>query len=149
MAPSNEEHLQRLLAAARGIDRASASLNRTALLGVSEEGSLRESAYRSAEDARVCSRRGPARSEQRSRTSPAKASMVARAERMPRPPSEPPNDAAIGGACDAGAGPYCAQGGACIEGICQKYCCTDAECGGGTCTDATMLGGISIKACQG
>jgi len=40
MAPSNEEHLQRLLAVFRKIDRGSASANRTALLGVREDGSL-------------------------------------------------------------------------------------------------------------
>ncbi len=38
MAPSNEEHLQRILAVVRKIDRGSASRNRTALFGVLEDG---------------------------------------------------------------------------------------------------------------
>lgn len=40
MAPSNEEHLQRVLAVVRKIDRGSASTNRTALFGVLEDGSI-------------------------------------------------------------------------------------------------------------
>jgi hypothetical protein len=38
MAPSNEERLQRVLAVVRKIDRGAASTNRTALLGVRENG---------------------------------------------------------------------------------------------------------------
>lgn len=40
MTPSNEEHLQRLLAVVRKADRGSASANRAVLLGVREDGNL-------------------------------------------------------------------------------------------------------------
>lgn len=40
MAPSNEEHLQRLLTVVRQMDRGAASTNRGLLLGASESGSL-------------------------------------------------------------------------------------------------------------
>ena len=40
MSPSNEEHLQRALAVLRKIDRGAATANRTALLGVREDGSI-------------------------------------------------------------------------------------------------------------
>lgn len=40
MAPTNEEHLQRLLVVVRRIDRGSASANRAALFGAREDGSI-------------------------------------------------------------------------------------------------------------
>ncbi len=40
LTPSNEERLQRLLGVARKVDRGSASVNRAALLGVREDGSI-------------------------------------------------------------------------------------------------------------
>jgi transcriptional regulator with XRE-family HTH domain len=40
MSPGNEEHLQRILAVVRKIDRGSANTNRTLLLGLREDGSL-------------------------------------------------------------------------------------------------------------
>ena len=40
MAPNNEEHLQRVLAIVRKLDRGSANANRSALLGTSEDGIL-------------------------------------------------------------------------------------------------------------
>lgn len=60
----------------------------------------------------------------------------------------PPNDVPVGGACDPGAGPFCAHGGSCVEGTCAKYCCSDDECDGGTCVDLGSLGGVDVKVCQ-
>ena len=46
-----------------------------------------------------------------------------------------PNDAMIGEACDASAGPWCAAGGTCVATdesgtafICAKFCCSDSQC---------------------
>jgi hypothetical protein len=47
---------------------------------------------------------------------------------------EPPNDVPVGGACDAGYGPWCVSGALCNEYVCAKYCCTNADCSAGTCT---------------
>lgn len=55
-----------------------------------------------------------------------------------------PNLVASGGACDLDAGPFCAPGLRCDDGVCAAYCCTDADCGGGLCapidTDSGTLG---------
>jgi len=85
MAPSNEEHLQRLLAVVRKIDRGSASANRTALLGVREDGSLPFDLLAVGDYDRVLSLLGPGEAH---RVSPPKLSDEARAARAPRPPEE-------------------------------------------------------------
>lgn len=85
MAPSNEEHLQRLLAVVRKIDRGSASANRTALLRVCEDGSLPFDLLAAGDYDRVLSLLGPGEAR---RVPPAKLSDDARAARAPRPPEE-------------------------------------------------------------
>jgi DNA-binding transcriptional regulator YiaG len=85
MAPSNEEHLQRVLAVLRKIDRGAASENRTALLGVLKDGSIPFDLLVDGDYERVISflKSGDGR-----RISPAKLSEAARAARAPRPPAE-------------------------------------------------------------
>jgi len=85
MAPSNEEHLQRLLSVVRKIDRGSASANRAALLGVREDGSLPVDLLAAGDYARVVSLLGPG--ETRRAVVP-KLSKEARAALAPRPPEE-------------------------------------------------------------
>jgi transcriptional regulator with XRE-family HTH domain len=85
MAPSNEEHLQRLLAVVRKIDRGSASANRTALLGVREDGSLPFDLLAAGDYDRVLWLVGPGGAR---RVSPPKLSEEARAARAPRPPED-------------------------------------------------------------
>lgn len=85
MAPSNEEHLQRVLAVVRHIDRGSASANRTALLGVSEGGSIPLDLLVGGEYERVLSLLG--RGEAQRVASP-KLSAEARAARTPQPTDE-------------------------------------------------------------
>ncbi|MCU0692925.1 MAG: hypothetical protein MUF54_16115 [Polyangiaceae bacterium] len=85
MAPSNEEHLQRALAVMRRIDRGSASANRTALLGVREDGSIPFDLLAAGDYERILSLLGP---DEAQRVSPPKLSEEARAARAPRPPEE-------------------------------------------------------------
>lgn len=85
MTPSNEEHLQRLLAVVRKVDRGSASANRAMLLGVREDGSLPFDLLASGDYDRVLSLLGPGEAR---RSSPPKLSEEARAARAPRPPEE-------------------------------------------------------------
>lgn len=85
MASSNEEHLQRLLAAIRAIDRGSASANRSALLGVREDGSLPFDMLAHGDYERVVSLLGAVEAK---RAAPARVSEKARAARAPRPPAE-------------------------------------------------------------
>lgn len=85
MAPSNEEHLQRLLSVVRKVDRGSASANRTALLGVREDGSLPFDLLAAGDYERVLSLLGPGEAR---RVSPPKLSDEARAARAPRAPEE-------------------------------------------------------------
>lgn len=60
---------------------------------------------------------------------------------------DPPNDVPVGGSCDNGNGPFCAQGSTCTGGKCARYCCTDADCNGqGTCT---ALGGAGLNSVIG
>jgi DNA-binding transcriptional regulator YiaG len=85
MAPSNEEHLQRLLAVVRKVDRGSASANRAMLLGVSKGGILPFDLLVEGEYERVLSLLGNGESR---RISPPTLSKEARAARAPRPPEE-------------------------------------------------------------
>lgn len=85
MAPSNEEHLQRVLAVLRRIDRGAASANRTALLGVREDGSIPFDLLVIGDYERALSLLGPGDGR---RVSPPKLSEEARAARAPRPPEE-------------------------------------------------------------
>ena len=85
MTPSNEEHLQRLLAVVRKVDRGSASANRAMLLGVREDGSLPFDLLASGDYDRVLSLLGPGEAR---RISPPKLSEEARAARAPLPPEE-------------------------------------------------------------
>lgn len=85
MAPSNEEHLQRVLAVLRKIDRGAATANRAALLGALEDGTVPFDLLINGEYERVLSLLGPGEGR---RVSPPKLSEEARAARAPRPPEE-------------------------------------------------------------
>lgn len=85
MTPSNEENLHRVLAVLRKIDRGSASANRTALLGVREDGSIPFDLLVEGDYERVFSLLGPGGGR---RVSPPKLDKAARAARAPRPPEE-------------------------------------------------------------
>jgi DNA-binding transcriptional regulator YiaG len=85
MAPSNEEHLQRLLSVVRKIDRGSASANRAALLGVREDGNLPFDLLAAGDYERVLSLLGHGATR---RAAPPTLSKEARAARAPRPPEE-------------------------------------------------------------
>jgi DNA-binding transcriptional regulator YiaG len=85
MTPSNEEHLHRVLAVLRKIDRGAASANRTALLGVCEDGSLPFDLLVEGDYERVISLLGPGGGRH---VSPPKLDEAARAARAPRPPEE-------------------------------------------------------------
>jgi hypothetical protein len=62
----------------------------------------------------------------------------------------PPNDAALGAACDVAAGPYCSQGATCVGNICVAYCCTDADCGGGVaCGVYPGTASVTVGVCGG
>jgi DNA-binding transcriptional regulator YiaG len=85
MTPSNEEHLQRLLAVIRKIDRGSASANRTALLTVREDGTIPFDLLAAEEYERVVNLLGAG--ETRRARAP-KLSADAMAARAPRPPED-------------------------------------------------------------
>jgi DNA-binding transcriptional regulator YiaG len=85
MTPSNEEHLQRLLAVVRKVDRGSASANRTMLLRGREDGSIPVDLLAAGDYDRVFSLLGPGEVR---RATPPKLSDEARAARAPRPPDE-------------------------------------------------------------
>ncbi|MCG5053852.1 MAG: helix-turn-helix domain-containing protein [Myxococcales bacterium] len=85
MTPSNEENLHRVLAVLRKIDRGSASANRTALLGVHEDGSIPFDLLVEGDYERVFSLLGTGGGR---RVSPPKLDKAARAARAPRPPEE-------------------------------------------------------------
>ncbi len=85
MAPGNEEHLQRLLAVMRRLDRGSARANRAMLLGVREGGILPFDLLAAGNYERVLSRLGAGEAR---RVSPPRLSPGARAARAPRPPEE-------------------------------------------------------------
>jgi DNA-binding transcriptional regulator YiaG len=86
MTPSNEEHLQRLLAVVRKIDRGSASENRGLLLGVREDGSLPFDLLAAGDYSRVVALLGPGGG--RKAVPPSGLSPEARAARAPRSPEE-------------------------------------------------------------
>jgi DNA-binding transcriptional regulator YiaG len=85
MAPSNEEHLQRVLAVFRKIDRGAASANRAALLGVREDASIPFDLLVNGDYERALALLAPGDGR---RASPPKLSEEARAARAPRPPEE-------------------------------------------------------------
>lgn len=85
MTPSNEEHLQRVLAVLRKVDRGSSSAMRTALLGVREDGSIPFDLLAERDYERVVALLGLGGS---ARMVPTKASDESRAPRAPRPPEE-------------------------------------------------------------
>ena len=85
MAPSNEEHLQRLLAVVRRVDRGSANATRAMLLGVREDGILPFDLLAAGDYDRVLLLLGTGEPR---RASPPRLSDGARAARAPRPPEE-------------------------------------------------------------
>lgn len=85
MTPGNEEHLQRILAVVRKVDRGSASANRAMLLGVRGDGILPFDVLAAGDYERVLSLLGTGG---RRRASPPRLSDEARAARAPRPPEE-------------------------------------------------------------
>jgi MYXO-CTERM domain-containing protein len=61
----------------------------------------------------------------------------------------PANDVKIGGACDNGKGPYCAQGGRCEAGVCVRYCCADSDCAAGEgCVQVDASTGTDVGTCH-
>ncbi len=86
MTPSNEEHLQRLIAVVRKIDRGSASENRTLLLGVREDGSFPFDLLAAGDYDRVVSLLGPGSG--RKVVPPSRLSPEVQAARAPRPPEQ-------------------------------------------------------------
>jgi DNA-binding transcriptional regulator YiaG len=84
MTPSNEEHLQRLLSLVRKIDKGSASVNRAALLGVREDGTIPMDTLAAGDYDRVLSMLGPGEA----RRVPPKLTQQTRAARAPTPPDE-------------------------------------------------------------
>ena len=85
MTQSNEEHLQRLLAVVRKVDRGSASANRAALLAVREDGSIPFDLLASQQYGRVAELLG---SGEFRRLDVPRPSAEAMAARTPRPPEE-------------------------------------------------------------
>jgi len=85
MTPSNEEHLQRLLAVVRKIDRGSASINRTALLAVQDDGTIPSDLLADEQYDRVVALLGPGGAR---RVKAPKLSAEVMAARAPRPPEE-------------------------------------------------------------
>lgn len=84
MTPGNEEHLQRLLAAIRKIDRRSASANRAELLAVRDDGSIPFDLLTDGQYDRVVALVGPGQGGRRA--SPPTLAEEAKAARTPRPP---------------------------------------------------------------
>jgi DNA-binding transcriptional regulator YiaG len=85
MAPSNEEHLHRLVSVLRKIDRGSASANRAALLDARADGSLPFDLLATGDYERVLALLGPGDARRRT---PPKLSDAAKAARAPRPPED-------------------------------------------------------------
>jgi hypothetical protein len=85
MTPSNEERLQRLLAVVQKVNRGSASANRTALLGVREDGRIPFDLLVAGEYEKVTTLLG---SGEVRRVRPPSLSENVRARRAPRPPEE-------------------------------------------------------------
>ncbi len=85
MTPSNEEHLQRLLAVVRTIDRGSASINRSVLLAVQADDTIPYDLLGDEQYERVVALLGPGGAR---RAKAPKLSAEAIAARAPRPPEE-------------------------------------------------------------
>lgn len=85
MTPTNEEHLHRILAVVRKVDRGSASANRAALLDAGEDGNHPFDLLAAGSYEHVLSLLGLRES---LRSSPPRLSREARAARAPRPPEE-------------------------------------------------------------
>lgn len=85
MAPSNEEHLHRILAVVRKVDQGSAKANRAMLLGVHDDGSLPFDLLAAGDYERVVSLLGPSEAH---RVSPQKLTREARIARAPHSPEE-------------------------------------------------------------
>jgi hypothetical protein len=62
----------------------------------------------------------------------------------------PPNDVAVGGACDNQAGPFCKGGYHCgANNTCQKFCCSASDCGSGkACTPLGIVQTDAIGICD-
>ena len=86
MTPRNEEHLQRMLAVVRKVDRGSASENRTLLLSVGADGRLPIDLLAAGDYEGVLSLLGMGTG--RKAVSQSKLSPAAQAARAPRPPAE-------------------------------------------------------------
>jgi transcriptional regulator with XRE-family HTH domain len=86
MTPANEEHLQRLLAVLRRIDRGSASTNRAALLAVRDDGTIPFDLLADRQYARLISLIGS--EEPTARVVAPRLSDEVTAARAPRPPEE-------------------------------------------------------------
>jgi hypothetical protein len=52
-----------------------------------------------------------------------------------------PNTINLCQACDATNGPFCKGGETCDNGVCAKFCCTNADCGAGMCDKTGMFPG--------
>ena len=86
MTPGNEEHLHRLLAVMRKVDRGSASANRAALLAVQPDGSIPFDLLAEGQYDRAVARVGPGRAP--ARVVPPPLSEEEKAARRPRLPDE-------------------------------------------------------------
>ena len=62
----------------------------------------------------------------------------------------PPNETALGGACDNQNGPFCVGGYHCGQkGTCQKFCCSNSDCNSGqTCTPFGIVSTDTIGVCD-
>jgi DNA-binding transcriptional regulator YiaG len=85
MTSSNEEHLQRLLAVVRKVDRGSAGANRTALLAVRDDGTIPFDLLAAEQYERVVALLGPGETR---RVQAPKLSAEAMPDRAPRPPED-------------------------------------------------------------
>lgn len=85
MAPTNEEHLQRLLAAMRKVDRGSAAANRSALLSAREDESIPFDLLAVGDYEQVVKMLGEGEGR---RARPSRRADEAAAARLPRPPEE-------------------------------------------------------------
>lgn len=58
----------------------------------------------------------------------------------------------VNGACEpcgASADDFCLPGLTCVDGICTKYCCSDADCGSGTCATGVFGADADLGVCAG